>query len=121
MTSNPTWPPPAGPAHDQQVIATHIAGLSGKAIAGALRHTDETAASKIKSGQRGIYLHELAPLLALPSPTYPHGLQIASRDGIVVDASEVRALETLAGKYLEFRRRQEQPDGAPLPRDAAAD
>lgn len=110
MNSNPSWPPVPPPLPDEQAIAIHIAGISGKAIAGALAHADETAASKIKNGQRGIYLHELAPLLSLPSPRYPHGLQLASRDGIVVDANEVRALETLAGKYLEFRRRQESTE-----------
>lgn len=90
---------------NKQALASHIAGMSGKELAAVLG-VDASAASRIKSGERGLSIDEIAVITASPSPTFPYGIATGQGDGVFVDRDEQEALESLARKYLEAKHRR---------------
>jgi transcriptional regulator with XRE-family HTH domain len=90
---------------NKQALASHIASMSGKELAAVLG-VDASAASRIKSGERGLSIDEVVILISSPSAQYPYGIATGQGDGVFVDRDEQEALESLARKYLEAKHRR---------------
>lgn len=84
----------------ERLIATAIAAVPGKVIAAELG-IDETAVSRIRSGQRGVMFGEIPKLLALAH------LHVVPSDGLLISAEELSALRALALKYLTAQQAHE--------------
>lgn len=90
---------------NRQALTSHIACMTGKELAAAIG-VDASAASRIKSGERGLTIEEVATLMATSSTQYPYGIATGHGDGVFVDRDEQEALESLARKYLEAKHRR---------------
>ncbi len=90
---------------NRQTLASHIACMTGKELAAALG-VDASAASRIKSGERGLTIEDVTILMATPSSQFPYGIATGPGDGVFVDRDEQEALESLARKYLEAKHRR---------------
>lgn len=90
-----------------RAFATHLAALPGKVLAAAIG-VDESTASRVKSGEAKLTAAQFETLLAIPSAAFPRGLTVGPRDGLFVGWDELRALRTLAGRYLDAVEAREQ-------------
>ncbi len=83
-----------------KLLQQHLQSLQPKSIGVALG-IDDTAVSRIKSGERKLTFSEFIAIISMRSNSYPNGIALTDRDAMSVSRSELIALTTLAQKALK--------------------
>ncbi|WP_298642509.1 hypothetical protein [uncultured Cardiobacterium sp.] len=85
----------------ETVLHNHLRAISVASIRDAL-HVDDSAVSRIKSGERRLSFAEFCQLVALPSTANPQGLALAPARSMIITPSCFHALLSLSRDALNM-------------------
>lgn len=84
-----------------QVLQSHLCSIPVPAIREAL-NIDDSAVSRIKSGDRRLSFAEFCTIIRLPSEAHPQGLSLSPARAIVITRERFRSLCDLARETLNM-------------------